>query len=305
VLSDTIDQRDRKFAGAQCRIVTEAALRSLSDQSFSVNPLDAGSRCHSKPYQLAIASRIGLRTPETIVTNCSAQLESFYAAHDGKIVHKPLQFSSWIGADGRRFVASTVKVTPLLLEHRSLIEHSPGIFQRLIDKAFEVRVHVIGSVVYAAKLFTKESSSSIDWRFDFSGSPPLCAFELPVSVKEKCLHFMAEAGLRFGCFDFIVDEQENYYFLEVNEMGQFLWVEINDPALPLLDAFSSFLLSGDDNFMHHRHGMNVRYSDFQAHYRANRTGYEQLSKRHVPAPIEQVIFEDAAITQAMLERGES
>ena len=55
---------------------------------------------------------------------------------------------------------------------------------------------------------------------------------------------MRMLGLAFGCIDLIVTPQGEYVFLEVNEMGQFLWVEQREPACPLLRAFATLLIEG-------------------------------------------------------------
>ena len=52
----------------------------------------------------------------------------------------------------------------------------------------------------------------------------------------------------FGCIDFIVTPEGEYVFLEVNQMGQFLWVELANPEFPLLQAFAEFLVSQDPEF---------------------------------------------------------
>lgn len=54
---------------------------------------------------------------------------------------------------------------------------------------------------------------------------------------------MNELGIVFGCFDFIVTDDNQYVFLEVNEMGQFLWIEELLPELKMLDSFCNLLLS--------------------------------------------------------------
>lgn len=54
---------------------------------------------------------------------------------------------------------------------------------------------------------------------------------------------MANLGLVFGCIDIIVTLNGEYCFLEVNEMGQFLWIERANPEIRILDAFCDFLLT--------------------------------------------------------------
>jgi glutathione synthase/RimK-type ligase-like ATP-grasp enzyme len=65
-------------------------------------------------------------------------------------------------------------------------------------------------------------------------------YELPPAVSEKCLELMRRLGIIFGCFDFIVTPDGRHVFLEVNPMGQWLWVE-QMCGMPLLEAFCEFL----------------------------------------------------------------
>lgn len=50
-----------------------------------------------------------------------------------------------------------------------------------------------------------------------------------VAVGAVCFHvvkqIMIKFGITFGTFDFAVDEKEDYYFLEVNPEGNWLWIE--------------------------------------------------------------------------------
>ena len=47
----------------------------------------------------------------------------------------------------------------------------------------------------------------------------------------------------FGCFDLIVTPNGDVIFLEVNPMGQFLWIEYLCPEIQLLELFCEFLLA--------------------------------------------------------------
>jgi glutathione synthase/RimK-type ligase-like ATP-grasp enzyme len=82
----------------------------------------------------------------------------------------------------------------------------------------------------------------MDWRNIPSNELQVEEFELPPEIKEKCIVFMKEMGLLFGCFDFIVTPDGEYYFLEINEQGQFLWVEDRNPNIKMLDSFVRFLV---------------------------------------------------------------
>lgn len=60
---------------------------------------------------------------------------------------------------------------------------------------------------------------------------------MPKLIEQQCVALMKKLGLAFGCFDLIVTPENEYYFLEVNEQGQFLWVEEENPNISMLNTF--------------------------------------------------------------------
>ncbi|MNL66725.1 hypothetical protein D3C87_1912350 [compost metagenome] len=47
-------------------------------------------------------------------------------------------------------------------------------------------------------------------------------------------------GLKFGAIDLIQDEYDNFYFLEINPNGQWVWIE-SDTGLTISDSIINFL----------------------------------------------------------------
>jgi hypothetical protein len=84
---------------------------------------------------------------------------------------------------------------------------------------------------------------------------------------------MRKSGLATGSFDFIIDLKGDYVFLEVNESGQFLFLQSNDSSIPTLDAFSKFLESGDPNFTYSETDKPLTYEGFK-----NSLAFEQYLK---------------------------
>jgi hypothetical protein len=101
---------------------------------------------------------------------------------------------------------------------------------------------------------------------------------------------MSELGLVFGCFDLIVTPKGEYVFLEVNEMGAFLWIEERLPELELLDAFCEFLIQGRRDFSWHKSGRSGQWSEIVG----------EALRRHASPSLDHVVttsgttFEEAA-----------
>ena len=83
----------------------------------------------------------------------------------------------------------------------------------------------------------------LDWRSDMVAPLKPALVALPRAVEERCIALMRKLGLAFGCIDLIVTPEGEHIFLEVNEMGQFLWVEQDEPRSELLRCFATLLLN--------------------------------------------------------------
>ena len=117
----------------------------------------------------------------------------------------------------------------------------------------------MGGEAIAAQLDSqKTEQGQVDWRIAPPGEMSISPIELPLDVKHKYHSMLKHLGLVFGCFDFIFTPNEEYVFLEVNQMGQFLWIEQVNPEFPLLQVFTDFLLSRDPTFT--RRGAKHRFS---------------------------------------------
>jgi glutathione synthase/RimK-type ligase-like ATP-grasp enzyme len=111
------------------------------------------------------------------------------------------------------------------LANLELIQLTPGVFQELVPKAYEVRATVVGRRIFTARIDSQaKAETKIDWRhrpFDVDHHP----ISLPPEVELKILALMEAFGLMFGAFDFIVTPDGDHVFLEVNPAGQYMWIE--------------------------------------------------------------------------------
>lgn len=214
-----------------------------------VNRPEAAQRAENKLAQLHACRRLGLAFPETVVTNDAEQVDALRRKW-GRIVFKSFLMHQWEHRESGRKYA--VGVT--LLDERSelpadAIAVCPGIYQRYIEKACDLRVTVIGERFFAMSLRKKAGDAYVDWR-PHSQEPGMRAeaVALPAAVEDKLRALMRELGLVFGCIDLAVDRQGEVYFLEVNQAGQFLFVEDMVPEHPVLQAMTAMLASGRTDY---------------------------------------------------------
>lgn len=278
IVHGVVDERDAGYAKKQNLIQLNSIISTLTEQVFSVNPLSAARAIDRKTTQLSLARKVGFNIPTTIVSNDPARIEDFFHEEED-IIFKPLSFMSWMDRDNI-YSAATVKVNEQNLRDTAALASCPGIFQARIEKKYELRVQVIGKSFFAARLNTQEVGESIDWRFDFNGNPPAVAFDLPIETKRICLDFMRQANLTFGVFDFIVAPNNEIYFLEINEMGQFLWIEDAIPEFKLLDAFVNLLISSDPDYEHTESNCSLSLNAFREYLNMHRDLYSELQRKH-------------------------
>jgi hypothetical protein len=192
-----------------------------------VNHPGRDADCLFKIWQLEAAKRVGLSIPDTIVTNDPETAKEFVGRHDEKIIYK------FIGETANRcFPASEMAIGIPTVKFRERDVNFLDLFQKCVEKNFEVRVTAIGKKLFAGKIESQSVSSvgKTDWRLDYS--VPMEDYELPDEVADSCLNLLRTLGLNYGAIDFCVDHDGRHVFLECNCAGQFLWLE-KRTTLPL------------------------------------------------------------------------
>jgi glutathione synthase/RimK-type ligase-like ATP-grasp enzyme len=253
---------DLPFAERSCEVFRRSLFELLARDAFWVNP-DPAVRRNSKPLQHAAALAAGLSTPDTLYTNDPDEIRGFLRRQGGRIVYKPL-FTPFWKASGKVSDEVLSPYTSVLTEEMlvddELLRAAPGIFQALVPKAWELRITVMGRRALGARVLSQETSRGrLDWRRSY-GELRLEPCEVAPDLAGRCVELVERLGLVFGCLDFVVTPEGETMFLEVNQMGQFLFVE-EATGQPLLDAFAELLLQGRPDFAWSPDRARVRFAD--------------------------------------------
>lgn len=233
---------DRLLVENECRKFVENLWQAELPCATWINTPWGRTQGNSKILQLSVARSMGLRIPRTLVSNNPRKIRDFIQSNrPGETIYKPLVLDDWC-EDGRVVAKTrTAVVSEHDLPRDSVMRSTPGIFQERLQKDFEVRATFFDDVEISVSLQSqREVSSSIDWRNVPTSRLDIAPISLPPSVREACLRLMERLEIRFGCFDFVVRGGE-WTFLEVNQMGQFLWMEVRCPELRALSTFCQFI----------------------------------------------------------------
>lgn len=247
LLPDNTHPADRQYI----RNSTHASLTGLLcllDETFAVNPIASVRVFSNKLAQLKYAALAGFRVPRTLISNSLGDIESFLVDVRDACV-KGYYSQGWQTDDGPVH-ALTARIGDINEFDKESYEISPHIYQEYINKKAEYRLTVFGNFASAIKINTDilKGNSAIDWRANPSYLSALEPCELPDRVIEAARQVLRSLGLRFGIFDIAETSDGDFVFFEVNEAGQWLWVELHLPDCRLLQPFCEYLISGDDRF---------------------------------------------------------
>jgi len=213
----------------------------LGDRNWLSDPWSIW-RANNKLLQTEEARKVSFRIPDTLVTNSAQQAERF-RLRVGAMVVKAVSPEVLV-VDGKPHLFYTTyipKDAPLDLSGLCV---SPTIFQKAVDKGFDLRVTVVGDAVFACKITqTGVLEGEIDWRKGIgSGNLVYEPTELDPKLENSCVRLTKLLGLKFGAIDLVVDRSGDVWFLEINPNGQWGFVE-EHTGLPISEAFASMFKS--------------------------------------------------------------
>lgn len=226
--------------------------------SYPPNIREAGI----KPRSLRVAKQCGFAIPPYILSNDRSALRDF-VDNNKDVVLKPINEQiTAITLSNELVVLQVHRVTlddlaPILA--RPLL--GPIYLQKYVRRGFDVRVTVIGREVFAVSILQPgDGTEIVDWRqhVDLLRHEPV---ECPEQIKAAMFRYLRHMGLNFGAFDFIVDNNGQWWFLECNPNGQWLWMEFA-AGLPLSETMARSLAlelpplvdSGSGDRMQAHHG---------------------------------------------------
>lgn len=190
-----------------------------------LNPWRIAYIAENKYLQMEVAGKLGFTIPETLISNEIGELKSFINKYN-PVVLKLMNQDFYKTAENEFKGIYVNKISIDDLKKFGSSNENPIVLQKYIEKSFEVRYTVVSDDHFVCKIESQASNiANIDWRRYDIPHTPHSVIEPPIDIKEKVKRFMKELSIEYGALDFIVDTYNNWYFLEVNSMGQFLWIE--------------------------------------------------------------------------------
>ena len=217
-------------------------LNEISNVKF-INSFEAIEYHRSKIHQLKIADQIGLSIPPTCISNFSEEIEEF-RHKNGDCLIKPLMTPRVPGRGSTTPLSMhAIKVDAFEQVASTDFDTFPMIVQQYIEKKYELRVFVFGSRVKAFRVDSQNSKmGKVDWRLA-QVEEIFEETDIPSNLENILVQYLTKSKLDTGSFDFIVDKNGNYVFLECNPSGQWGWLEkpVSD-YLPITRAIADEII---------------------------------------------------------------
>lgn len=237
-----MDPKIRGGAVEETRQMFEGFLTALP--GAHVDSYTRVRRAARKSLQQVFAHEVGLKMPRTCLTNDPVQAKAFLDTCANGAIAKMLANWAMFDDEGREHVMMTTPVDERTLNNLDGLNYAPLQFQERVTKAYELRVTVVGSRVFSARIDSQKiAGAEIDWRA--KGKESLYDWveeALPADVERRLLAFCDRTGMQYSACDFIVTPGGEHVFLEANAVGEWFWLEFCSPGFPIAEALVDVLL---------------------------------------------------------------
>ncbi|MDB4926571.1 MAG: peptide maturase, grasp-with-spasm system [Mucilaginibacter sp.] len=204
-------------------------LNILIDHLFASVPIKVGNPNRGTPIKLSVllrAAKIGLKISPTMVTS-KKQIMNGFRNQQGSIITKAIGENLFTNGIKNNLMFYTEEIKE---EH---LDRFPDnffytLFQKKVLKKYELRIFYFHERMYGMAIFSQgDKHTQTDFRKYNTGIPNRnVPFKIPDDIKEKLTTLMKDMQLDTGSIDMIVDEDDNFIFLEVNPVGQFGMVSL-------------------------------------------------------------------------------
>lgn len=274
-----VAEADKKFAAGEYRSFHHAVAYGLETLPvWVINRFSASRFIINKSVQLQFARSCGLRVPRALMSNSPKGVRDFLDHNRNRTISKAFAPHVWQRQSaGGVAITETFELTRDQLPDDEVLTYAPGIYQDMVVKEFDIRTVLLGERVYSYALRTP--LKALDWRQDAGmGKIEVEILPTPADIERGIVAFAKKAGICFGSIDFAVDMDGNWWFLEINEQGQFLWLDQFNPQIKMQEKFCAFITAseGSTQPLEEREGLFPSFGEYANIYE------EQQAKQEMP-----------------------
>jgi glutathione synthase/RimK-type ligase-like ATP-grasp enzyme len=216
-------------------------LKASFQDALWVSDTYAIKKADNKNFQCVVASSLGFDVPDTLTTSSAKAAADFVRSHDTVIVKSSSPFPPNRNVPSILPSRLIVAANP---DELAGLHLAPSIFQVAIPAKADVRVTVVGEEVFPAIIHDKgvEGYEEVrDWRMAYDGkTAKFELYKLSKDITERCITLVKRLGLQYGAIDFVMDDKDKLWFLEINPNGQWAFIE-DDTGYPIGKAIAKLM----------------------------------------------------------------
>lgn len=230
-LDPALEAKTASFAYSECHEAV-AGLWAALDLTW-VNPPALDEAAHHKPYQLAVACRVGLPIPRTVITNDPVAAEHLI----GELGPARTIYKTFLASEDCWRETRIVRPEEVSLLDR--VRLAPVIFQEYVEAVADIRVTVVGDEIFATAVTPAPGGYAVDYRMDLGGAQ-FTPTSLAAETEHKLRALMDRLGLVYGAIDLRRTAAGDEIFLEINPAGEWQFVEERS-GQPITEAVAALL----------------------------------------------------------------
>lgn len=169
----------------------------------------------NKLRMLEMARAVGLKIPDTIVSSLNPSLQG-QLGDKGYITKAIQDMFHTINVEGH-FISYTTKVQKNDFTGSSKVTY-PSLIQEAIERLYEIRIFFFCDKIYSMAIISNDYE--VDFRSSYETLRTI-PYNLPTKIENKIRSFIEQTQFNTGSIDLIRSKDGEYYFLEINPLGQF------------------------------------------------------------------------------------
>jgi hypothetical protein len=249
-------KNDRLFAAEEW-YSTLYSFYLITRDKLWVNPLETYLLGECKFLQMQEASKVGLSTPDSLITTDFQAMRDFSHSYPEGVALKRVGHAprAMLRPRAKRVIyTSRLRASDLSGRPTEYARFCPTHLERYVDKSTELRVYVLRDKVFAAEILSQEEDKTRDdWRryptrkqgdatvID-KEKMKMRTFQMPEDISSRCRRLAERLGMVYAAMDFIKTPSGEFVFLEANSSGAYLYIE-ERLGLPITEALVDILIS--------------------------------------------------------------
>lgn len=196
--------------------ISQYIFQLFSNKKVLCNPL--ANKYHNKLYTLFLAKKNGLNIPNSFIVNSKLpELDN----QKKEFITKPISDSRLIVDMNQNFAYKSFTED---LNFSTIDEDTsffPSLIQEKINSFHEIRCFYLDGKFFPTAILNSKTLD-IKRSVGFSEAVRMVPFKFPEQIENKINGLMSDLGLNCGAIDIIKTNNGEFYFLEVNPVGQVL-----------------------------------------------------------------------------------